>query len=540
MSAQGAASLLRFQEAQQLHNAGNVSKAFDCYQQILQTESDFIDCLHLAGVAAHQLNQHEMAIELIQRAISLNGRVPSFHSNLGLALQAIGRLEEAGLAFENALGMAPGYALGHLNIGGWHANQGNIEAAVSHFQSALLLDPNLAVAHLNLGNSFFRINRLDEASDCYFKAIAIDPDYADAFFGLGLVHSKIGRTQDAIDYLDRALILNPKNPGVCFAIANSLLAAGQAETAIDRFRQGLEVSPENIEARILLGTTLWELGRLTDATAEARLALRLALSPSTGLGVLLARCGLLEEARAQLKACVDSDQGDLDGAQTALACLGLVPTPDKPSDSAVKKFYAHTADLWDQKMNLSERYFGPALAVAALTRLVDPSESLDILDAGCGTGLVGQLLKERAKTLDGVDLSPDMLRVAQKKRIFNQLYQADIAEFLNHCGSEYDVITCVAALIFNRNLSPAFTGAMKALRNDGIFILTLNPTEGGATEETSLSINGTYTHSAEYISRTALASGFSIEFLEEIIHELKDTKPVKGFLVALRKNTNLS
>lgn len=47
--------------------------------------------------------------------------------------------------------------------------------------------------------------------------------------------------------------------------------------------------------------------------------------------------------------------------------------------------------------------------------------SLDILDLGCGTGLIGSWFKDYARTLVGVDVSPMMLDMATKKGCYHEL-----------------------------------------------------------------------------------------------------------------------
>ena len=44
-----------------------------------------------------------------------------------------------------------------------------------------------------------------------------------------------------------------------------------------------------------------------------------------------------------------------------------------------------------------------------------PQHWLDVVDLGCGTGLFGRLLRQRARKLTGVDLSPNMLKVARQR-----------------------------------------------------------------------------------------------------------------------------
>lgn len=47
--------------------------------------------------------------------------------------------------------------------------------------------------------------------------------------------------------------------------------------------------------------------------------------------------------------------------------------------------------------------------------------SLDILDLGCGTGLIGSWFKDYARKLVGVDVSPTMLDMATKKGCYHEL-----------------------------------------------------------------------------------------------------------------------
>lgn len=49
------------------------------------------------------------------------------------------------------------------------------------------------------------------------------------------------------------------------------------------------------------------------------------------------------------------------------------------------------------------------------------NQSLDILDLGCGTGLVGSWFKDYARKLVGVDVSPTMLDMATKKGCYHEL-----------------------------------------------------------------------------------------------------------------------
>jgi predicted TPR repeat methyltransferase len=95
------------------------------------------------------------------------------------------------------------------------------------------------------------------------------------------------------------------------------------------------------------------------------------------------------------------------------ACSGR-EVPQRASDGFVERVFDNFAASFDSKLAKLE-YRAPALVAAMLEESGLPaSKSLDILDAGCGTGLCGPLVASYARRLIGVDLSAGML--ARRKR----------------------------------------------------------------------------------------------------------------------------
>ena len=64
-----------------------------------------------------------------------------------------------------------------------------------------------------------------------------------------------------------------------------------------------------------------------------------------------------------------------------------------------------------------------------------------VIDAGCGTGLVADHLPAEI-TVDGVDLSPDMLELAEKKGRYRSLLEADLTKPLPFGDGAYAGMTC--------------------------------------------------------------------------------------------------
>lgn len=111
---------------------------------------------------------------------------------------------------------------------------------------------------------------------------------------------------------------------------------------------------------------------------------------------------------------------------------------------AIKDFYTEWADTYDTDLLLAIGYAGAEIAAEALCKHV--SDTALILDAGCGTGLVGiELIKRKFDlTIDGIDLTPVMLEHSRKKGAYRKLNEADLFEPLKeHEDDIYEGIVCV-------------------------------------------------------------------------------------------------
>lgn len=86
----------------------------------------------------------------------------------------------------------------------------------------------------------------------------------------------------------------------------------------------------------------------------------------------------------------------------------------------LRPFYAQWALSYDQEVG-ENGYITPLRIAEALARHVKDL-SIPILDYGCGTGISGQAFQEAGfLTIDGVDISDEMLEVAAQKKIYRRL-----------------------------------------------------------------------------------------------------------------------
>jgi len=122
-------------------------------------------------------------------------------------------------------------------------------------------------------------------------------------------------------------------------------------------------------------------------------------------------------------------------------------------------------------------YVAPALAAATVAKYLGPEKPLDtvtILDAGCGTGLVGAALsKLGAKDIHGLDLSPGMLEVAGKLRVYTKLDTTDLSKPLEEESDSVDVVTCIGTLTHAHVGPEVLSEFVRVVKKQGWIVATV-------------------------------------------------------------------
>ncbi len=109
--------------------------------------------------------------------------------NLGFALSARGRRDEAIAAFEEALRIDPDYAQAHNNLGALLQLVGQQDAALEHYRRAAALRPDNVEAHTNLGQLLSIRGRAAEAAAQFAEALALRDDNVQALSGLAWIRA---------------------------------------------------------------------------------------------------------------------------------------------------------------------------------------------------------------------------------------------------------------------------------------------------------------------------------------------------------------
>ena len=136
--------------------------------------------------------------------------------------------------------------------------------------------------------------------------------------------------------------------------------------------------------------------------------------------------------------------------------------------------YNDWAATYDNYVDSLE-YKGPQNIVKKLNDLIKNQEKyFQILDFGCGTGKIGEELKKQLSNsynLEGIDISPNMLKNAENKNVYNKLTCLDLTK--ENYNNKYDIILSSGVFLEGHVNISNINKLHKLLNKDGLILFTI-------------------------------------------------------------------
>ncbi len=352
-----------------------------------------------------------------------------------------------------------------------------------------------------------------------------------------------------------------------FFQAQTLHRAGDFVAASTSLQNILEHTPKHVAAWRLYTDTLRELGRTGDAAEAEKKGNAVEASHTADVGKSLLFHGDVKRSRALFERAITLDPdcvtahwllGDIEGREgrntQALAhyrrCLEIDPertgpafmvaalgegdVPQSAPDEYVADYFDWYAEEFDEHLTENLLYTGPQ-QVAGTLRVMRPDGVGRTIDLGCGTGLVGLATQGLVGPIIGVDLSPEMLRMAAAREIYETLVEEDLLSAMQAQPDESaDAILAADVFVYTGELAPLFGECWRVLSPGGIFIATFEDALG-TSETWKLEHSGRYTHALGYLEKIAAEAGFSTVESSSTVLRMEYEKPVQSLLVSFER-----
>jgi ubiquinone/menaquinone biosynthesis C-methylase UbiE len=141
------------------------------------------------------------------------------------------------------------------------------------------------------------------------------------------------------------------------------------------------------------------------------------------------------------------------------------------------EFHRETAAVYDEEVTSEYAVYHRFLLEPFLDRVAARSPRGRALDLGCGTGVVSLAVARRGLEVIGVDHSPDMLAIAERKAGEAGLaaecsFETADVRALRFRDGEFDCVTCQGLLHHLQDLGPCLRELARVLRPGGRFYIS--------------------------------------------------------------------
>ncbi len=558
---------LSIDEAKALHQQHDLEGAVKAYRSLLKQDPHHLEACHLLGMALTQQEQFQAAEKCLRDAINNNPNQPSLHNSLANVLLRQNNMTDAIQTLSEALTIDETYATAHNTLGRCYYLQGQGDAAKQHYEQAiqydthfpqahynlallhlqqeqwsqaveqlqmtLKLNPDFHQAHRQLAEALLQLEDYPAAHKILLHCIESQPEHADNYYNLGLTYLKQQQPEEAVAAFEQAIALECEQTDIQHLLGNAYLHEGDPAKALSYFMRQLEVSPM-MESYYNIGVILMHQDRNKEAIQYLEQAQSLAPDDTAiaiNLGGIYLKLQQLDKATAHYQAAIEKDP-DNDELKHIVAAISQGETPDHAPAEYVEHLFDQYAPYYDKHLTEALQFSVPQQLMDAVSETLEsPLETLtppwDILDIGCGTGLAAPFLKPLAKRLDGIDLSPQMIAVADSKALYDSLAVMDALTIAEHF-SQQDLVIASDVFTYIGNLTTVLEQCQRVLNPQGLLAFSVERSE---QPDYQLQTTIRYAHNKAYLESSLKQAGFKPITCKETTLRTQQKQPVIGYLV---------
>lgn len=377
--------------------------------------------------------------------------------------------------------------------------------------------------------------RTDEAVRALETANQMAPDWAPGLLELALLHARLDQSAKSIALARKVHALEPANPIVLGGVVDIARRARDYSLSVQWLNEALALTPSNPQLLDMLAHDYQVLGRFEDSLAALN---QLATVTENGSRALLGRARLLiemgrgDDALADLRVLQQREPDQPTYAY--LQALARGETPPQLPPGMVEQVFNGMAAVFDEHLVRGLGYQLPRM-VADRILAEHPDRRINVLDLGCGTGLLGACLGRLAGALVGVDLSEKMVDQAARHGVYNKFHLVSVQDALTSTPDGlYDVLAALDVLIYIGDLESVFPHALRLLKPGGTFYFSIETAAADAAANYQLLPAQRYAHRADYVMRLVEAAGFVVESQPVTLRKERG-EPIAGLLVRAQR-----
>lgn len=438
------------------------------------------------------------AIECYKKAHRINKKSPIPLSNIAIAYFEVGNISSASKYAKQALKL-DSKDTSSLNIlGNISFREKDYQKALEYYMKAYEVSPQKTTTLVNLANAYVALKNFSEAEK--YAKCAKSNSFACSV--LGYIYKELEDYPAAEKTLLNAIELNPQDPWSHNYLSQVYQKNKEYNKALDVGYKAITFSGGNNDHHINFGYMLYEISR-SDFDVK-------------------------KYAEKWLQ-----EYGENDIVQHMANSITKGAKITRANDEYVRSIFdVFASDFEDVLTALN--YQVPKKIVSLLQEL-KLAKKQKILDAGCGTGLCGKLLKSSVDffSLEGVDISSEMIKIAAQKNVYNKLYVSELLEFLTSKKNKYDLIIAADVFTYFGDFEELFLRLNNALSKEGRVVFSFS--ENTQNDDIFLHTSGRFHHTFSYVENIINKTGFYIEKNSYDHLRNEGESPVMGYIVSIKK-----
>jgi len=202
----------------------------------------------LSFLTWQQCSHWQNSITVFSHALDVTKNNYLAHNNLGLALFAKGKTDEAIAHYNEVIRLRPFDVIPLQNKAIVYTKLGRYQLAIENYNEAIRLKSDNADAYHSRAVIYYELAQYPKALEDFNETIRLKPDYAEAYNNRSNIYLKLGQPQKALDDINKAVLLKPDTASIYFNRGNFYINLTRYREAIEDYTKAISLNPVYSEA----------------------------------------------------------------------------------------------------------------------------------------------------------------------------------------------------------------------------------------------------------------------------------------------------